>query len=127
MLWNIIILIGALFIVNGIVSTCHTRVVEKVRKQMPEQTEIYCGGAKGLLFITSTDVMLAVKKNGCIAKAFCIKSGWLRKSKAEELAIEGWNMNRLRNEIPSLQEKQQKACRMAFRHYEWSKRKQRVA
>lgn len=123
MIWNLMIIIGILFVINGFVSMGHSRAVEKVRGQMPDRAEIYYGGAKGLLFFSSTDVLLAVKNNGSILKAFSIKSGWLRRSRAEELALKGCQIQSLAKEIPALQPAQQKACIMASRQYERRKRR----
>ena len=122
MVWNLIILIGALFIVNGLFSMGHSRTVENVRKQMPKKTEIYYGGSRGLLFMPSTDVMLAVQSNGNILKAFSIKSGWLRLSRAEELKISGCKMQSLEKYIDELLPAQQKACKMAVRQYQRKKK-----
>ena len=118
MVWNLIILIGVLFIVNGIFSMGHSRTVENVRKQMPGKTEIYYGGSRGMLFMPSTDVMLAVQKNGNILKAFSIKSGWLRISRAEELDLCGQGILSLENHIGNLNPAQQRACKMAVRQYQ---------
>lgn len=122
MIWNLIILIGVLFIVNGLFSMRHSKIVESVKKKMPKKTQIYYGGTKGMLFMPSTDVMLAVQNNGCILKAFTIKSGWLRLSRSEELKLAGCKMQSLEKSIEKLHPAQQKACRMALRQYERRKK-----
>ncbi len=122
MVWNLIILIGVLFIINGLFSMGHSRTVENVKKQMPKKTEIYYGGSRGLLFMPSTDVMLAVQNNGNILKAFSIKSGWLRLSKAEELKLSGCRIQSLEQHVNDLPLAQQKACKMAVRQYQRKKK-----
>ena len=99
MINTIILVIGILFIVNGITAMGNSKVIEKVRSQMPQGCDIYFGGSKGLLLLSSTDAMIAVGKNGSIAKAFCIKSGWLRKSRLQELYLNGYKMESIPNHL----------------------------
>lgn len=117
MLTTVFMVLGILFVINGISSMGNSRVVEKVRAEMPGGCEIFFGGSKGLLFLSSTDALVAVGKNGKIAKAFCIKSGWLRKSKSEDLHLDGYKMEKISDHLGNLKAPEQKACSMALRQY----------
>ena len=52
MLWNALIVLGLLFIINGITISRHTRALETIRKKMGKDTDIYTGIHKGLLFLS---------------------------------------------------------------------------
>ena len=117
MITTIIMILGILFILNGISSMGNSRVVEKVRAQMPQGCDIFFGGSKGLLFLSSTDALVAVWRNGKIAKAYCIKSGWLRKSKSKDLHLDGYKMEKISDYMGNLKGQEQKACSMALRQY----------
>ncbi len=123
MLWNVLMVLGVLFIINGMTISRHTRALEMIRKKMGKNTEIYSGMHKGLFFLSSTDVMLDVGSNGAVRKAFGIKSGWLRKTTFEEIALGGINIAKLDNHMESLSPAEKKACMMAARQYEIRNRK----
>ena len=117
MITTIFLILGILFILNGIASMGNSRVVEKVRGQMPRDCDIFFGGAKGLLLLSSTDALVAVRKNGKIAKAYCIKSGWLRRSKANDLHLDGYKMEKISDHMGEMKGQEQKACSLALRQY----------
>ena len=117
MVSGIIMLIGVLFILNGISSMGNSKVVERTRKQIPGGCKVYAGGNPGLLMLTSTNLMVGVRPSGRIAKAFVIRSGWLRKSKAEELPLEGCRMDQLQERMEDRKPAEQRACMMVLRNY----------
>lgn len=117
MIPTVFMVLGIVFVLNGISTMRNSKVVENVRAQMPADCEIFYGGSKGLLFLTSTDALVSVQKNGIINKAFCIKSGWLRKSKAENLHFDGYRMEKISDHIGELKGPEQKACSMALHQY----------
>lgn len=117
MLTGIIMLIGILFILNGITSIGNTRVVTRTRAMFPNGCEILAGGSPGLLMLTSTNMMIGIRPSGRIAKAFIIRSGWLRKSKTEELPLEGCSVNDVQKKMEGRKPAEQKACMMALRNY----------
>lgn len=117
MVTGIIMIIGVLFIMNGVTSMGHSRVVERIRRQIPQTCEVIAGGNPGLLMLTSTNVMVGVRSSGRIAKAFSIRSGWLRRSKAEELPLDGLKVEELQEHVESLKPAEQKACMMILRTY----------
>lgn len=123
MLWNILVVIGVMFIINGITMTKHTKALETLRENIGKNADIYSGTQKGLLFMTSTDVMLDIGSNGVIKKAFGIKSGWLRKTMSEELPLNGVRISNLLSHKDELSTAEHKACRMAARQYEIRNRK----
>ena len=118
----IMIIIGILFILNGITTMINSRVVENVRAQMPKGCEIYYGGSKGLLFVCSTDALISVGKNGRIAKAFCIRSAWMTKTRSKDLHLDGVNMERISDHFEGLKNPEQRACSMALRQYQKKRR-----
>ena len=123
MLWNALIVLGVLFIINGITINRHTRALEMIRKKMGKNTDVYTGMHKGLLFLSSTDVMLDVGSNGVVRKAFGVKSGWLRKTTFEEIALNGVNIRKRDGHTDGLSPAEKKACTMAARQYEIRNRK----
>ena len=119
MIWNGMLLFGVLFIINGIVIMVHSKLLENIRKKMPTDVTIFSGTSKGLLFLASTDVMLGVSSRGIIKEAFSIKSGWLRKSRVQELtSLRGRKIMLLSNIDDTLTIPQQKACQMAAKRYQ---------
>ena len=124
MITTIILVIGVLFILNGFTSMMNARTVEGVRAAMPEGCDIYTGSSKGLFCLSSTDAMIAVRKNGSIEKAFLIRRGWLRKSNSAELSLSG-KMEQLANKISEMKPMEQKACTMALHQYTRTNRRKR--
>ena len=117
MVTGIIMLIGVLFILNGISSMGNSRVVARTRALIPGGCEVYAGGNPGLLMLTSTNIMVGVRPSGRIARAFVIRSGWLRKSKAEELPIKGERIEDLEKCMEDRNPAEQRACMMVLRNY----------
>ncbi len=117
MVTGIIMLIGVLFILNGITSMGNAKVVSRTREMIPAGCEVFAGGSPGLLMLTSTNIMVGVRPSGRVAKAFVIRSGWLRRSKAEELPVEGCRFDQLQSRMEDRKPAEQKACMMALRNY----------
>ena len=117
MVTGIIMLIGVLFILNGLTSIGNSKVVARTRGQIPANCKVYAGGNPGLLMLTSTNLMVGVRPSGRIAKAFVIRSGWLRRSRAEELPLEGCRMDQLQEKMEGRKQSEQRACLMVLRNY----------
>lgn len=117
MVWNVLCIIGILLIINGLLMIQQGKVLSDVRTAMGRTEDIVCGTAKGFLFLTSTDVMFGVNSRGFIEKAYKIKSGYLRKTKAESLSVEGEKLEGLNTKELFLKSTEQKACALAIRQY----------
>lgn len=117
MVWNALCVIGVLLIINGLLMIQQGRILSNVRTSMGNSEEIVCGTTKGLLFLTSTDIMLGVDRKGFIKKAFKIRSGYLRKTKAEALSIEGKKVEELKVNELFQKSGEQKACALAMKQY----------
>lgn len=117
MVTGIIMLIGVLFILNGLTSMGNSKVVARTRAQIPQGCEVYAGGNPGLLMLTSTNVLVGVQPSGTIRKAFVIRSGWLRRSKAKELPIAGSKIGQLEKKMEDFTPAEQRACMMVLKSY----------
>lgn len=125
MLWNVICIIGILLIVNGLFMIQQGKVLSDVRKSIGEVEDIVSGTAKGLLFLTSTDIMLAVDERGFVKKAFKIKSGYLRITQADSLEFEDRKVDSLVNDDILLKKNEQRACDLAVKKYQQLKNKRK--
>lgn len=114
MLWNILLAIGILLVINGVVLTHQGLVVEKVRAAISPFGEIVIGSHKGLLFLTTTAVMMAVSPKGIIKKAKVIRSGYLRRTRSIDLPVEGRNLLMLSPEDVAGDVGLLKACKSAL-------------
>lgn len=93
-LWDVILIIGVLLIVNGIFQTQHAYITQRVdtdaRKNMGDITY----GASGRLFgIINNQIWIETDKNGKMGKAKGVRSGLFKMAKAFETDFKGANIH----------------------------------
>lgn len=118
MLWNILLAIGALLVINGVILTQQGVVVGRVRDCLSRYGDIVTGSHRHPLFLNTTSVMMAVNSLGVITKANALRSGYLRPTRTMELPIAGRNLRELYPEDVVTDYSVVKACRAAASRYE---------
>lgn len=117
MLWNILLAIGALLVINGVVLTQQGMVVEKARSYLSRYGDIVTGSHKNFLFLNTTSVMVAVNSRGVITKAKAMRSGYLRPTRTLDLPLAGRNLLELHPEDVVRDDSMARACRAASLQY----------
>lgn len=117
LLWDIILIIGVILIVNGVFQTQHayvtTRVNSDVRKS---KKDVVYGAGSGLLGVTNNQIWIETDKRGNMGTAKGVRSGLFRIARAFETDFTGKNIHTFEpdQDIPK---HIAMAARMAKRNY----------
>ena len=93
-LWDIILIIGILLIVNGIFQTQHAYVTSRVDSQVRKNNggEIVYGARSAFLGVVNNQIWIETDKKGNMGMARGVKSGLFQIARAFEFDLSGHNI-----------------------------------
>jgi hypothetical protein len=93
-LWDIILIIGILLIVNGIFQTQHAYVTSKVDSQIRKNSgkDIVYGARSAFLGVKNNQIWIEADRQGNMGMARGVKSGLFQIAKAFEYDLTGHNI-----------------------------------
>ena len=94
-LWDIILIIGILLIVNGVFQTQHAYVTSKVDGQIRKNSgkDIVYGARSAFLGVKNNQIWIETDRNGNMGMARGVKSGLFQIAKAFEFDLSGNNIH----------------------------------
>lgn len=115
---DLLLLFGVSMIINGFCMTLDGRKMRQTALELRKKGEIISGEQKGLLFLRTYYVLMAIDQSGKIIDARMQKSGFLYPGKTEKLpSINGKNIHCFPAESDGINPFVMSACKTAIRKY----------
>lgn len=117
LLLTLLLLFGVVMILNGILMTLDGGKLNRVLAELRKKGEVLSGEQKGLLFLKSLHVMMAVDKRGVIQDAKLHVSGFMRLGKVRDLPFKNKSIHMLPEQFGELDPLVISACKIALRKF----------